>query len=226
MPSYIWTSTVTETEEWAEKNFSHAVAQSFKEQGICDGESLALLCQHGSMEQLKACGLKTVSEQLKLRKLITLTLEQPTKAAACDNSPAPEGFGGARKKLSLVELMKIPPEEKRLYLMMRNKVNKAVKEQWKGNVIPLFKTDPAEKKKLEDMVQKLVPNCSTKYFGERAIRQHIIDTLTERRRMIKKGFDYTKAREKRETVKSSVKCVTNSENILHRTISLGKHSRI
>ena len=59
------------------------------------------------MEQLKACGLKTVSEQLKLRKLITLTLEQPTKAAACDNSPAPEGFGGARKKLSLVELMKI-----------------------------------------------------------------------------------------------------------------------
>ena len=68
------------------------------------------------MEQLKACGLKTVSEQLKLRKLITLKLEQPTKAA-CDNSPAPEGFGGARKKISLVELMKIPPE-KRLYLMM------------------------------------------------------------------------------------------------------------
>ena len=31
------------------------------------------------MEQLKACGLKTVSEQLKLRKLITLKLEQPTK---------------------------------------------------------------------------------------------------------------------------------------------------
>eukprot|EP00731_Ephydatia_muelleri_P009432 Em0005g18a len=220
----LWT--VTETEEWAEKNFSHAVAQSFKEQGICDGESLALLCQHGSMEQLKACGLKTVSEQLKLRKLITLTLKQPTNTAACDYSPAPEGFGGARKKLSLVELMKISPEEKRLYLMMQNKVNKAVKEQWKGNVIPLFKTDPEEKKKLEDMVQKLVPNCSTKYFGERAIRQHIIDTLTERRRMIKKGFDYTKAREKKETVKSSVKCVTNSENILHRTISLGKHSRI
>eukprot|EP00731_Ephydatia_muelleri_P012428 Em0006g1322a len=60
------------------------------------------------------------------------------------------------------------------------------------------------------MVQKLVSYCSTKYFGERSIRQHIIDTLTERR-MIKKGFDYTKAREKRETVKSSVKCVTNSE---------------
>ena len=37
-----------------------------------------------------------------LRKLITLTLEQPTKAAACDNSPALEGFGGARKKISLV----------------------------------------------------------------------------------------------------------------------------
>ena len=71
-------------------------------------------------------------------------------------------------------------------------MNKAVKEQWKGNVIPLFKTNPEEKKKLEDMVQKLVPNCSTKYFGERAIRQHIIHTLTGRRRMIKKGFDYTK----------------------------------
>ena len=50
-------------------------------------------------------------------------------------------------------------------------MNKVVKEQWKGNVIPFFKTDPEEKKKLEDMVQKLVPNCSTKYFGERAIRQ-------------------------------------------------------
>ena len=85
---------------------------------IRNGESLALLCQHGSMEQLKACVLKTVSEQLKLRKLIKLTLEQPKIAAAFDNSPALEGFGGARKKLSLVELMKIPPEEKRLYLMM------------------------------------------------------------------------------------------------------------
>ena len=74
----------------------------------------------------------------------------------------------------------------------RNKVRKAVYDTWKGNSIPLFKTDSAERQKLEELAATLIPTCKTKYFGERAIRQHIFDSLTEKKRRIRKGVDYTK----------------------------------
>ena len=74
----------------------------------------------------------------------------------------------------------------------RNKVRKAVYDTWKGNSIPLFKTDSAERQKLEEFAATLIPTCKTKYFGERAIRQHIFDSLNEKKRRIRKGVDYTK----------------------------------
>ena len=43
---------------------------------------------------------------------------------------------------------------------------------------------------LDDLVKTLVPTCSLPYFGEAAIRQHILDTLKEKRRNIKKGYNY------------------------------------
>ena len=56
----------------------------------------------------------------------------------------------------------------------------------------VFKTDSAERQKLEELAATLIPTCKTKYFGERAIRQHIFDSLTEKKRRIRKGVDYTK----------------------------------
>ena len=47
-------------------------------------------------------------------------------------------------------------------------------------------------KKLDDLVTELIPTCSSKFFTEASIRQHIIDTLAERRRQVKKGYDYSK----------------------------------
>ncbi len=43
---------------------------------------------------------------------------------------------------------------------------------------------------LDDLVKKLVPECSLGFFGEKAIRKHVLDTLTERRRNVRKGYNY------------------------------------
>ena len=42
------------------------------------------------------------------------------------------------------------------------------------------------------MVEELIPECSTPFFGKNAIRKHILDALNERRRQIKRGHDYEK----------------------------------
>lgn len=45
---------------------------------------------------------------------------------------------------------------------------------------------------LDSLVDRLEPECSLPLFEKQAIRHHILDTLTERRRCIKKGHDYEK----------------------------------
>ena len=69
-----------------------------------------------------------------------------------------------------------------LFSIRRSKVCKVVYDTWKGNSIPLFKTDSAERQKLEELAATLIPTCKTKYFGERAIRQHIFDSLNEKKK--------------------------------------------
>ena len=58
-------------------------------------------------------------------------------------------------------------------------------------------------RKLDDLVEDLIPECSTPFFGKKAIRKHAIDTLHERRRQIRLGHDY----EKVATCSST--CITN-----------------
>lgn len=74
----------------------------------------------------------------------------------------------------------------------RNKVAKAARQAWPGNSIPTFRGNNKETKKLDSLVKDLIPSCRTKFFGEAAIRKHIIDSLAEHRRSVKKGHDYTK----------------------------------
>eukprot|EP00731_Ephydatia_muelleri_P005308 Em0002g1484a len=165
-----------------------------------------MLCKTGTTDQLKACGLETVKDQLKLKKLIQgsekTSVVAVTEQVACGTSCIE-----LNRKLSLPELGKISPEDRRIYLMMRNKVRKAVYDTWKGNSIPLFKTDSAERQKLEELAATLIPTCKTKYFGERAIRQHIFDSLNEKKRRIRKGVDYTKPRIRKAIAKETTSSV-------------------
>jgi hypothetical protein len=71
-------------------------------------------------------------------------------------------------------------------------VSKAAKLAWPGNDIPIFRGNKDSIAKLEDVVKELKPTCANRFFDEDAIRQHIIDSLSERRRQIKRGHDYTR----------------------------------
>ena len=66
------------------------------------------------MEQLSSCGLKTVKQQLTLKRLVHSLTTQPRTTLVKD---VKEEKGKARK-LTRAEMKSLPPEEKRVYLMM------------------------------------------------------------------------------------------------------------
>ena len=72
----------------------------------------------------------------------------------------------------------------------RNKVAAAARKVWPGNDVPTFRNNKENLKKLDELVEKLEPDCAIPLFGKAAIRRHMLDSLNERRRSIKKGKDY------------------------------------
>lgn len=72
----------------------------------------------------------------------------------------------------------------------RNKVAAAARKLWPGNEVPTFRNNKENLMKLNELVDKLEPECAIPIFGKAAIRRHILDSLTERRRSVKKGKDY------------------------------------
>lgn len=69
-------------------------------------------------------------------------------------------------------------------------MSQAACETWPGNDIPTFRNNKDNTAKLNELVNKLEPECALPDFGRAAIKQHILDCLTERRRNVKKGYDY------------------------------------
>ena len=73
-----------------------------------------MLAKEGSLDQLKACGLKTVADQMRLRKLVVKKTTKHTDMSI----PPPEKDKWPGRKLTKLELKEIAsPEERRIYLM-------------------------------------------------------------------------------------------------------------
>ena len=74
-----------------------------------------MLASNGSLEQMKACGLKTVRQQMHLKKLISST------AAGIHGNSSSSSTSSATtnvdRKLSLTEIKKMKKEEKYIYLI-------------------------------------------------------------------------------------------------------------
>ena len=83
-------------------------------------------------------------------------------------------------------------------LIRRSKVLKTIIKEWPGNEIPIFKG--ANSKKNSDRLDQLVQNMLSDsqfylsglpiVFGPKAIRQHALDCLNERRRRVHNGHDF------------------------------------
>ena len=69
---------------------------------------------------------------------------------------------------------------------------KAAKLAWLGSDVPLFKGNLANLQKLDKLVEQSSRTLAALNILEKEICLHIISTLAERRRHIKKGFDYDK----------------------------------
>ncbi|KAL5496464.1 hypothetical protein EMCRGX_G012756 [Ephydatia muelleri] len=61
--------TLVETVAWAKKAIGDDVSASFEEEGV-DGETLELLAKCGTIEQHKACGLRSIKQQMQLKRLL------------------------------------------------------------------------------------------------------------------------------------------------------------
>lgn len=66
--------------------------------------------------------------------------------------------------------------------------------KWPGNDIPVFRKNVKALRDLQNLVDELAETCTyaPAGFNKQGIRQHILDTLNERRRRIHKGHDYEK----------------------------------
>ena len=90
-----------------------------------DGETLLMLVTMGSMEQYKACGLATVKDQMKLRKLIGdlsdpgPSTETSSQSSASQSSASSHTGTQSRGKLNKKMLKELTLEDKRVYLMMQ-----------------------------------------------------------------------------------------------------------
>jgi len=70
-------------------------------------------------------------------------------------------------------------------------VAKAAKQTFPGNEIPLFRANKEAESRREALVAELKKVNRCKFFTDAAIREHIKDTLAERRRRVTKGYDFT-----------------------------------
>ena len=81
-----------------------------------------------------------------------------------------------------------------VFVFRRKKVADAATTKWPGNDVPILKNNPKNLNALDELVDKLVPECQTRYFGRDGIHKHILDTFNECRRQIRKGHDYENVR--------------------------------
>ena len=91
-----------------------------------DGETLLMMINCATVEQLQACGLKTVKSQMLFRKLVGVLTAKACGSSMCMSSPGmPTTYSNSsdcatpsrRQKLKMKEIKLLFPEEKRLYLM-------------------------------------------------------------------------------------------------------------
>ena len=80
-----------------------------------------MFCTSGSMDQLYACGLKTVQQQMQMRKLLLNSSHAyaGSSVSGTDScvTTVPESPPAHDRKLKKKELQKLTPEDKRIYLM-------------------------------------------------------------------------------------------------------------
>ena len=82
-----------------------------------DDETIHSLAHSGSIDQFKCCGFIKVKDQLKLKKLVLLIGDSvPSSSSKLVGSNVTVNIS-SNGKLSLAEMKKLTPEERRVYLM-------------------------------------------------------------------------------------------------------------
>ena len=76
-----------------------------------------------------------------------------------------------------------------VYACRRNKISATAHSKWPGNDIPKFQRNKKMQAELNELVEKLYPDCK-EFYSKRGIRDHILVTMTERRRQVKRGYNY------------------------------------
>ena len=82
-----------------------------------DGETLMMLTTCASVEQLRACGLRTVKQQLYLRKLVS-GMSPPTSTVTAMSPPTSIMTATVTgNKLTMSAMRAMSEEDRRLYLI-------------------------------------------------------------------------------------------------------------
>ena len=94
---------------------------TFLEQDV-DGDTLLMLSTTGSIDQLIACGFRTVKQQMTLRKLLPSRCSSSMLMSAGSSSGSTASISAASpqpsRKLTKNELNNLSPQDRCVYLMM------------------------------------------------------------------------------------------------------------
>ena len=88
-----------------------------------DGDTLLMLSTTGSIDQLIACGFKTVKQQMTLRKLLASCCSSSMVVSVCSSDGSTTSLSVSAspqpsRKLKKQELNDLSPQDKSVYLMM------------------------------------------------------------------------------------------------------------
>lgn len=137
---------------------------------------------------IERCGLTELCHQLDFKIALESLLESGKQSERVLQEVKQKRSG----KLNIQDIKALDSSSKSVYLTVRARIRKAAEEEFPGNKIPTFRSNPEAKKRLNDLVKGLTETCTIKELGfeEEGIRSHIMAVLNERRRMITLGHSY------------------------------------
>lgn len=159
-------------------------------------------------EGIKQHVLDVLNERRKIHKgLARHTVTKRGSVNACTSVAGKQLDGRQKGKLTLPDIRSLDPATKSISLTVRTRICKATENEFPGNSIPTFRSNPEARKRLDKLVKQLANSCSIEEvnFGEEGIRSHIMSVLNERRRMVTLGYNYEEDKRKSSEIQVKVK---------------------
>ncbi|XP_078356129.1 uncharacterized protein LOC144640939 [Oculina patagonica] len=165
---------------------------SLLQENEISGKTLALV----DRQCLKDIGIVSIGKQLAvlacIKELLSNTERESSQKPKSVQSPSKR----MKVKITRKDKQEMRAEDKHLYHSKIKLIRKECLKRWPGNNKVYFRSNNTNSLILSEMVSSLEPLCTVKEigFGQSAIRNHILQWVSEKNRKLNDGYDFEKSR--------------------------------